>query len=56
MPSTIMSVSHGASGRSWVVMTSSMITFCTSGIRAWMSCPQIATPNAMNAFFLCGFM
>ena len=38
------------------VMTSSMMTFCTSGSSDWMSWPPIATPNAMYAFFLCGSM
>ena len=38
------------------VMTSSTITFCTSGRIDWISCPPIATPNAMYACFLCGFM
>ena len=38
------------------VITSSMTTFCTTGSSDWMSWPPIATPNAMYAFFLCGFM
>jgi hypothetical protein len=37
VPITIKSVSQGASGRLCVVMTSSTITFCTSGTSDWMS-------------------
>ena len=53
---TIIKASQGASGFLWCVMTSSMTTFCTAGSSDWMSWPPIATPNAMYAFFLCGFM
>ena len=62
-PITIIRISHGASGcpggcpfSVCGVMTSSTTTRCTSGSSDWMSWPPIATPNAMYAFFLCGFM
>ncbi len=55
-PITIIRVNHGASGRLWCVMTSSITTFCTSGSSDWINWPPMATPNAMYAFFLCGFM
>ncbi len=55
-PIKIMSKSHGVSGFDFAMITSSMTTFCTTGSSDWMSCPPAATPNAMYAFFLCGFM
>ena len=55
-PMAIISANHGASGLLCSVMTPSMTTFCTTGSNDCMSWPPMATPNAMYAFFLCGFM
>jgi hypothetical protein len=55
-PKTTSIVSHGASGRSPATMTSSTMIFVTSGVNDAMRVPPMATPNAMNACFLCGAM
>src|SRR5256714_10930099 len=46
-------ISHGASGRRWLMTTSSTIVFSTTGVSAATAWPRIDTPKATYTLRLC---